>query len=75
MNEDNGILAKVLGPDISDALSLCPDPATTDADQVVEIEAQHIGRVRIYARRHKSSHGRSLRYFWMAYRAEEVTTL
>lgn len=72
MIEDNGILASVPGQSIAAALESLPPAATTEADQIVEIKADHIGPVRIDVIRRKAKHGKHSHWYWAAYRAEAV---
>lgn len=70
---ENGILASVPGQYVAEATQLLP-PADTaeDRDYEVEIDAGHVGRVRIYARRQKARHGKHAHWYWLVFRAEKI---
>lgn len=71
----NGILASVGGQYVAHGSQPLPDPETAERrEHSVELDAGHIGRVRIFyepkqVRHHKHSH-----WYWRACRAESVET-
>lgn len=71
--EDNGILARVPGQCVAEAMKLLP-PVDTAENRVhdVVIDAEHAGRVRIFARRQLARHHKHSHWFWSAFRAEAV---
>jgi len=72
MEDDNGILARVPGQNIADAIAMLPDPTTAeDRPYEVVIDADYAGTVRLFARRMYNRRGRY--WFWSTYRAEAVT--
>jgi len=75
MIEDNGILASVPGEYIAGAWRGLP-PASTAEDRLyeVEIEAGHLGKVRLFLRRHRARHHKHSHWFWVACRAEAIAT-
>lgn len=69
----NGILAKVPGQFIAKASnSLQPPDPFGPAHGEVEIEAGHVGRVRIFFELRKIRHHKHSHWTWSAYRAEPV---
>lgn len=69
----NGILGRVPGPCISDALrQLPPVESAEDRDYDVVIDAEHVGPVRIFARKQLARHRKHSHWFWLATRAEAV---
>ncbi|CAG9172332.1 hypothetical protein CURE108131_23285 [Cupriavidus respiraculi] len=67
----DGLLSRVPGQHVAEASLTLPDPAPGQHAEA-EIDAGHVGRVRIFfevktARRGKHSH-----QFWAAYRAEPI---
>lgn len=71
--EDNGILEKVGGPYVAEALKALPPVAVAeDRDYPVEVDAGHAGRVRIIFRKQKAKRGKFSHWFWLATRAEAV---
>lgn len=71
--DDNGILEQVGGPYVAGAIkSLPPAAAAEDRDHFVEIDAGHVGRVRLTVRRQKAKRGKFSHWFWQAKRAEPV---
>lgn len=72
MNE-NGILEQVGGQYVSEAGKTLPPTATAeDREYPVEIDAGHVGRVRIYFRKQKAKRAKHSHWFWLAQRAEKV---
>jgi len=75
MNDDtdNGILARVPGQYIAEALAQLP-PINIAGDQIHEtvIEAGHVGKVRIFARKQLARHGKHSHWYWSAFRAAAV---
>lgn len=70
---DNGILAQVPGQFIAQASQTLPPAATAeDRDYPVEIEAGHLGPVRITFRKQKLKRAKHSHWFWLAQRAEKV---
>lgn len=70
---DNGILAQVPGQFIAQASQTLPPAGTAeDRDYPVEIDAGHLGAVRITFRKQKAKHGKSSHWFWSAKRAEKA---
>lgn len=70
---DNGILAQVPGPFIAQASQTLPPAATAeDRDYDVEIEAGHLGAVRVTFRKQKAKRGKFSSWFWLAARAEQA---
>lgn len=72
MNEDNGILATIPGQYLGEALKSLPHPDATADDQMVDIDVEHIGRVRLYIRRQKAVRGKHSHWFWSTWRAEAI---
>lgn len=71
--KDNGILDKVPGQYLGDALKQLPPAATAeDRDYPVEVDAGHAGRVRIIFRNQKAKRGKFSHWFWLAKRAEQI---
>ena len=71
--ENNGILAEVGGLYVSEADKTLPPAATAeDREYAVEIEAGHLGLVRIYFRKQKAKRAKHSHWFWLARRAERV---
>jgi len=71
--EINGILAQVPGPFIARTSQTLPPTATAeDRDYPVEIEAGHLGAVRITFRKLKLKRAKHSHWFWAAKRAERV---
>ena len=70
----NGILARVRGDYISEALQTLPRPDwnTSPQHHEVVINAGHAGWVRLYIQLGRYKHGKSSYYHWKAYRAEPV---
>jgi hypothetical protein len=67
------LLAAVPGHLIGGASRTLPDPATALVDELTaEVDAGHVGRVRIAYRRRRIRHGRSSHWAWLAVRAERV---
>ncbi len=74
MSQENGILERVPGEYVSQAIDSLPPAATAeDRDYEVVIEAGHAGMVRLYARRKQARHGKHSHWFWSVYRAEPVS--
>lgn len=70
---NNGILEHVPGPYVSQAQQALPAAATAeDRDYPVEIDAGHVGRVRIHFHKQKAKRGKFSHWFWLAVRAERV---
>ncbi|MCY1507539.1 hypothetical protein D9M68_418200 [compost metagenome] len=56
---DNGILEQVGGPYVAEAIkSLPPAAAAEDRDYIVETDAGHAGRVRLFFRKQKAKRGK-----------------
>lgn len=71
--ESNGILAQVPGQFIAQASQTLPPAGTAEArDYPVEIEAGHLGAVRITFRKQKMKRAKHSHWFWLAQRAERV---
>ena len=71
--EDNGILEHVPGLHVSEAMKALPPAATAeDRDYPVEIDADHVGRVRIFFHKQKAKRGKFSHWFWLARRAERA---
>jgi hypothetical protein len=71
--ENNGILEQVGGAYIGEALQQLPPAATAeDREYAVEIDAGHVGRVRIFFLKQKAKRGKFSHWFWLAKRAERV---
>ncbi|TAL87481.1 MAG: hypothetical protein EPN46_03920 [Candidimonas sp.] len=72
-DSENGILASIPGQYVAEAIQLLPPVDTAeDRDYTVEIDAGHVGRVRIYARRQLARHGKHAHWFWLVNRAEAI---
>jgi len=70
---DNGILEQVGGPYVGEAMKTLPPAATAeDREYPVEIDAGHVGRVRITFVKQKAKRGKFSSWFWVAERAEQV---
>jgi hypothetical protein len=70
---ENGILASVPGQYIAEATQLLPPAETAeDRDYTVDIDAGHVGRVRLYARKQKARSGKHAHWFWLVNRAEHI---
>lgn len=70
---DNGILEQVPGQYSGEAMKMLPPAATAeDREYAVEIDAGHIGRVRITFVKQKAKRGKFSHWFWLAKRAERV---
>lgn len=70
---DNGILEHVGGQYIAEAIKTLPPAVTAeDRDHFVEIDAGHVGRVRLTFRKQKAKRGKFSHWFWAAGRAEAV---
>ncbi|AZS78754.1 hypothetical protein ELS24_10055 [Achromobacter spanius] len=70
---DNGILAQVPGQFIAQASQTLPPAGTAeDRDYHAEIEAGHLGAVRITFRKQKLKRAKHSHWFWAAKRAEKV---
>ncbi|MDF3823021.1 hypothetical protein P3G55_24215 [Leptospira sp. 96542] len=73
IDEDNGILAKVGGQYIAQAMQTLPiAPTSKVAEAVAEIDAGWVGRVRIRYRIHKYRHHKTSMSTWVAVHAELV---
>lgn len=69
----NGILAQVPGDVIAVAGQRLPPPTHTGPEhQEVEIDAGHVGRVRLFFERKTARRAKHSHMFWSAYRAEPV---
>ncbi|CAG9172984.1 hypothetical protein CURE108131_21135 [Cupriavidus respiraculi] len=69
----NGILAQVPGDYVAAAsLTLAPPTAAGPLHQEVEVDAGHVGRVRLFFEQKVARRGRHSHRFWAAYRAEPV---
>jgi hypothetical protein len=69
----NGILPQVPGDCIAEAsLQLAQPTLAGPLHQEVEIDAGHVGRVRLFFERKTARRGRHSHQFWAAYRAEPV---
>lgn len=70
---DNGILARIPGQYVADALKTLPSPEDSLDDLLeTEIDVPDIGRVRFVAERNHSKRGKFVYYFWSAKRATLV---
>ncbi|AVC42751.1 hypothetical protein AL520_30350 [Achromobacter xylosoxidans] len=70
---NNGILEHVPGPCVARAQEALPAATTAeDRDYPVEIDADHIGRVRIFFHKQKAKRGKFSHWFWLAVRAERA---
>lgn len=70
---DNGILAQVPGQFIAQASQTLPPAGTAeDRDYDVEIDAGHLGAVRITFRKQKLKCAKHSHWFWLAQRADRV---
>jgi len=70
---DNGILEHVPGPCVARAQEALPVATTAeDRDYPVEIDAAHVGLVRLFFRKQKAKRGKFSHWFWVAVRAEQV---
>jgi hypothetical protein len=73
MIEDNGILARIMGKHVSDAMRALPAAERSHAEVIeTELDVPDIGRVRFTMRRHGSKKGRRTHYFWSAEKAALV---
>lgn len=71
--DDNGILEQVQGQYVAQAaLTLPPAVTAEDRAYLVEIDAGHVGRVRIYFQKQKTKRGKFSHWFWQAKRAERA---
>lgn len=71
--ENNGILEEVGGQYVAQALQqLPPAAAAEDREYPVEIDAGHVGLVRIYFRKQKLKRAKHSHWFWLAQRAEKL---
>lgn len=71
--ENNGILEQVGGQYVAAANKNLPPAATAeDREYPVEIDAGHVGMVRIYFRKQKLKRAKHSHWFWLAQRAERV---
>lgn len=71
---DNGILAQVSGIYVSEGIGLLPQPAVAGPGlHSVELDAGHVGRVRIYYKLQTARHRKHSHVFWLAVSAEIVT--
>ena len=69
----NGILEHVPGPFVSQGRQALPAVETAeDRDYAVEIDAGHVGLVRLFFRKQKAKRGKFSHWFWVAVRAEHV---
>jgi len=72
MNE-NGILAEVPGQYVAEGKqSLPPAETAEDREYPVEINAGHVGPVRIFFRKQKLKRAKHSHWFWLAQRAERL---
>ncbi|MNK95722.1 hypothetical protein D3C87_1159710 [compost metagenome] len=70
---DSNILASVPGQYIGQAQQQLPPAVTAeDREYPIEIDAGHVGRVRIYFQKQKTKRGKFSHWFWLAKRAEKV---
>ncbi len=70
---DNGILSRVRGDYIAQALATLQPPTRDGANQhQVVIDAGHLGAVRLYIERKQVRHRKHSHFYWAAYRAEAV---
>ncbi|MDH1177910.1 hypothetical protein N5C72_07480 [Achromobacter mucicolens] len=68
---DNGILEQVQGQYVAEAIKSLPPAVTAeDRDHLVEIDAGHVGRVRLIFRKQKAKRGKFSHWFWQAKRAD-----
>ncbi|MBQ2647380.1 MAG: hypothetical protein IJF82_08400 [Achromobacter sp.] len=71
--EDNGILEQVQGQYVAQAAQTLPPVVTAeDRDYPVEIDAGHVGLVRITFRPQKTRRAKRTHWFWQAKRADRV---
>lgn len=71
--DDNGILERVGGQYVAEAIQTLPPAVTAeDRDYEVVIDAGHAGTVRLLFRKQKAKRGKFSHWFWRPYRAEQV---
>jgi hypothetical protein len=71
--DENGILARIPGEYVSDALKTLPKADTaTQTPLDTQLDVPGIGRVRFSAKRLGSKKGKSTTYFWSIFQAIKV---
>ncbi|MFA1701057.1 hypothetical protein ACB245_27870 [Achromobacter ruhlandii] len=69
--QSNGLLEQVGGQYVAAAIKTLPPAATAeDRDHFVEIDAGHIGAVRLTFRKQKAKRGKFSHWFWQGKRAD-----
>lgn len=69
----NGILGRIPGQYIAEAVRLLPPAATTPQLHLeVELDAGPDGKVRFFAERQRANRQRHSHFFWSVYRAEPI---
>lgn len=72
--QENGILSRVRGDYVAQALQSLPAPTRDGAaEHQVVLDAGPVGRIRLFIARKLVRHNKHSHYYWSAYRAEFVS--
>jgi len=67
------ILLQVPGEIVGQALQMLPSPSSAEYhEHIVEMDVEHLGKVRLFVERRQARHHKHRHYYWHARRAELI---